>query len=104
MMCRSNITFGLKMAACHHKPFLQSEHIGKTGMTRLALGSKSEPPLPPPMGSVVSEFLKICSNPRNLTIDSVTVGVEAEPACKQKMVLLRANRQQEISVLLEKRL
>ena len=84
MMCRSNITFGLKMAACHHKPFLQSEHIGKTGMTRLALGSKSEPPLPPPMGSVVSEFLKICSNPRNLTIDSVTVGWKRSPPANRR--------------------
>ena len=79
MICRSDITFGLKMAACHHKPFLQGKHIGKTGMTTLTLGSKSEPPLPPPMGSVVSEFLKICSNPRNLTIDSVTVGWNRSP-------------------------
>jgi hypothetical protein len=27
------------------------------------LGSKSAPPLPPPMGRVVREFLKICSKP-----------------------------------------
>ena len=29
-------------------------------------GSKSEPPLPPPMGMPVSAFLKTCSKPRNL--------------------------------------
>ena len=31
-------------------------------------GSKSEPPLPPPIGRPVKEFLKICSKPRNLQI------------------------------------
>ena len=30
------------------------------------LGSKSEPPLAPPMGRVVNEFLSVCSKPRNL--------------------------------------
>ncbi|SKV14431.1 Uncharacterised protein [Mycobacteroides abscessus subsp. abscessus] len=38
------------------------------------LGSKSEPPLPPPMGSPVSAFLNICSKPRNLMIDRLTLG------------------------------
>ena len=38
----------------------------------LPLGSKSEPPLPPPMGSVVRLFLKICSKPRNFSMESVT--------------------------------
>ncbi len=36
-----------------------------TSASLLPFGSKSEPPLPPPMGRVVSEFLKICSKPRN---------------------------------------
>ena len=45
----------------------------------LPLGSKSEPPLPPPMGSVVREFLKICSKPRNLSMPSVTVGLKRRP-------------------------
>ena len=39
-----------------------------TSPSDLPLGSKSEPPLPPPIGSPVSEFLKICSKPRNLMI------------------------------------
>ena len=37
-----------------------------TSLSDLPLGSKSEPPLPPPMGMPVSAFLKICSKPRNL--------------------------------------
>ena len=31
-------------------------------------GEKSEPPLPPPIGNVVSEFLNVCSKARNLRI------------------------------------
>src|SRR6056297_201688 len=38
------------------------------------LGLKSEPPLPPPIGRVVKEFLKICSNPKNLRPLNVTLG------------------------------
>ena len=38
------------------------------------LGLKSLPPLPPPIGSPVSEFLKICSNPKNLMIPILTDG------------------------------
>jgi len=36
-----------------------------TSPSDLPLGSKSEPPLPPPIGRPVREFLKICSKPRN---------------------------------------
>ena len=46
----------------------------------LPLGSKSEPPLPPPMGRPVSEFLKICSKPRNLRVERRDLGVEAHAA------------------------
>ena len=35
-------------------------------LSDLPLGSKSEPPLAPPIGMPVSAFLKICSKPRNL--------------------------------------
>ena len=37
-------------------------------------GSKSEPPFPPPIGSVVKEFLKTCSNAKNFRILALTVG------------------------------
>ena len=40
----------------------------------LPFEEKSDPPLAPPMGKVVSAFLKICSKPRNLMMDRVTVG------------------------------
>lgn len=43
------------------------------------LGSKSAPPLPPPMGMPVRAFLKICSKPRNFTIPRLTE-VEAQAA------------------------
>ena len=34
----------------------------------LPRGEKSEPPLPPPIGRVVNEFLKVCSNAKNFKI------------------------------------
>ncbi len=45
-----------------------------TSASDLPLGSKSDPPFPPPMGSVVRLFLKICSNPRNFRMDRLTDG------------------------------
>ncbi len=39
-----------------------------TSTSLLPLGSKFEPPLPPPMGSVVRAFLKTCSKARNLSM------------------------------------
>ena len=33
-----------------------------TSLSDLPLGSKSQPPLPPPIGSVVRLFFKICMN------------------------------------------
>ena len=41
-----------------------------TSASLLPLGSKSEPPFPPPIGSPVREFLKICSKPRNFMMPS----------------------------------
>ena len=37
-------------------------------------GSKSEPPLPPPMGRPVRLFLNTCSKPRNLMTEAFTLG------------------------------
>ena len=45
-----------------------------TSASDLPLGSKSAPPLAPPMGRPVRAFLKICSKPRNLMIDRLTEG------------------------------
>ena len=45
----------------------------------LPAGSKSEPPLPPPMGRPVREFLKICSKPRNFTMPGYTLGWKRRP-------------------------
>ena len=42
---------------------------------RLALRVKNRNhPLPPPIGSVVSEFLNTCSNPKNLMMLKFTEG------------------------------
>ena len=51
-----------------------------TSLSLLPLGSKSMPPLPPPMGSVVSEFLKTCSKARNFRMPRLTDGMEAQSA------------------------
>lgn len=45
----------------------------------LPLGSKSAPPLPPPMGMPVRAFLKICSKPRNFTMPRLTEGWKRSP-------------------------
>mmetsp|Transcript_24908 Transcript_24908/g.62279 ORF Transcript_24908/g.62279 Transcript_24908/m.62279 type:complete len:432 (+) Transcript_24908:105-1400(+) len=50
-----------------------------TSASDLPFGSKSAPPLPPPSGSVVSEFLRICSKPRNLRMERFTLGCRRRP-------------------------
>src|SRR5258705_9537786 len=50
-----------------------------TSLSLLPLGSKSDPPLPPPIGSVVSEFLNTCSNARNLRMPRLTDGWNRSP-------------------------
>ena len=50
-----------------------------TSLSLLPLGSKSVPPLPPPMGSVVSEFLKTCSKARNFRMPRLTEGWKRSP-------------------------
>ena len=50
-----------------------------TSWSLLPLGSKSDPPLPPPMGRVVSEFLNTCSKARNFRTPRVTEGWKRSP-------------------------
>ena len=50
-----------------------------TSPSDLPLGSKSEPPLPPPIGKPVRAFLKICSKPRNFTMPRFTLGWNRSP-------------------------
>ena len=61
-------------------------------LSDLPLGSKSEPPLPPPMGRVVRAFLKICSKPRNLMMDRLTDGWKRMPPLNGPMALLNWTR------------
>ena len=61
-------------------------------LSDLPLGSKSEPPLPPPIGSPVREFLKICSNPRNLIMPMFTDGWSLIPPLYGPIALLNCTR------------
>ena len=51
-----------------------------TSVSLFPFGSKSLPPSPPPMGSVVSAFLNTCSKARNFEDAEVHRRVEAQPA------------------------
>ena len=53
---------------------------------------KSEPPLPPPMGSVVSAFLNVCSKPRNLSMERFTDEWKRSPPLYGPMALLNCTR------------
>ena len=50
-----------------------------TSPSDLPFGSKSEPPLPPPIGRPVRLFLNICSKPRNLMTEALTDGCRRRP-------------------------
>ena len=63
-----------------------------TSLSDLPLGSKSQPPLPPPMGSVVREFLNICSKPRNFRMPRLTLGWKRSPPLYGPMALLNSTR------------
>ena len=45
----------------------------------LPFGSKSLPPLPPPIGRVVKEFFNTCSKPKNLITEAHTEGCKRRP-------------------------
>jgi len=50
-----------------------------TSLSDFPLGSKSDPPLPPPIARVVRAFLKTCSKARNFRILRVTDGWNRRP-------------------------
>ena len=50
-----------------------------TSRSLFPFGSKSDPPFPPPIGSVVNEFFNTCSNPKNLMILMFTDGWNRKP-------------------------
>ena len=58
-----------------------------TSLSLLPLGLKSEPPLPPPMGSEVREFLKTCSKAKNLSTPRLTEGWKRRPPLYGPMAL-----------------
>ena len=50
-----------------------------TSASDLPLGSKSLPPLAPPMERPLRLFLKICSKPRNFKMLRLTLGWKRKP-------------------------
>ena len=50
-----------------------------TSASDLPLGLKSDPPLPPPIGRVVREFLKVCSKARNFIMLRFTLAWKRMP-------------------------
>ena len=50
-----------------------------TSLSDLPLGSKSEPPLPPPIGRVVRLFVRGGAKPRNFRIERFTEGWKRMP-------------------------
>ena len=58
----------------------------------LPLGSNFDPPFPPPIGSPVSAFLKICSNPKNLIIPMFTDGWKRSPPLYGPIASLNCTR------------
>lgn len=97
MICRSNITFGLEMAACHHKPFLRTHW--QDGNDQTHLGVKVRASLAAAHGERGQRVLEDLLKPQELDDRQRHRWVEAEPACTQRMVLLRANCQQELPYL-----
>jgi len=59
-----------------------------TSVSDLPFGSKSEPPFAPPIGRPVSEFLKICSKPRNFRMPRFTDGCSRRPPLYGPIALL----------------
>ena len=64
---------------CLYSSFMKLWQNRITSKSDLPFGSKSDPPLPPPIGSVVRLFLRICSNPRNFRMPRLTVGWKRRP-------------------------
>src|SRR5690625_1441590 len=64
---------------CRYSSVMNDWQNRITSASLRPLGSKSLPPLPPPMGSPVREFLKICSKPRNFTMPRYTLGWNRSP-------------------------
>lgn len=64
---------------CRYSSVMKDWQKRITSASERPFGSKSLPPLPPPIGRPVSAFLKICSKPRNFTVPSVTLGWKRRP-------------------------
>jgi hypothetical protein len=58
---------------------INATHNFRISLSLLPLGSKSQPPFPPPIISPVRAFLNVCSKPRNLRMERLTVGWNRRP-------------------------
>ncbi|MNL41760.1 hypothetical protein D3C87_1641830 [compost metagenome] len=72
---------------CRYSSLMKAWQKRMTSASLLPFGSKSEPPLPPPMGNEVSEFLKVCSKARNFSTPRFTEGWKRKPPLYGPMAL-----------------
>src|SRR5690606_6597891 len=64
---------------CRYSSVMNDWQNRMTSPSDRPFGSKSAPPLPPPMGRPVSAFLNVCSNPRNFMMLRFTLGWNRRP-------------------------
>lgn len=77
---------------CRYSSVMNDWQNRMTSASLRPCGSKSLPPLPPPMPSPVSAFLKICSKPRNLMMPRFTEGWKRRPPLYGPRALLNSTR------------
>jgi hypothetical protein len=70
---------GKDLPMCLLSSLMKDTQNLRISLSDLPLGSKSQPPLAPPMFRPVRAFLKICSKPKNLRMDRLTVGCRRRP-------------------------
>ena len=59
---------------CRYSSVIKAWQKRMISLSDFPLGSKSDPPFPPPIGRVVSEFLNTCSKAKNFKILAFTEG------------------------------
>ncbi len=77
---------------CRYSSVMKDWQNRMTSASLRPCGSKSLPPLPPPMPRPVSAFLKICSKPRNLMTPRLTDGWKRRPPLYGPSALLNSTR------------
>ena len=82
---------------CRYSSVMNDWQNRLTSALLLPFGSKSDPPLAPPIGSVVRAFLYTCSNARNFSSPRRTVGWNRRPPLKGPIALFICTRKPRLS-------